>query len=285
MITLDELDTLWNYSDPAGTEAAFRAHLPAAREAGGPLLVELLSQIARTYSLRGDFEPAHALLDEAEGLLAEGMDRARARVLMERGRCFNSAREPARAVPLFEAALASAEAAGADFYAVDAAHMLGIAAGERSEAWTLRAMEMAEASADPRAKGWLGPLYNNLAWTFFDRGRYDEALALQRKAEAWHLERDRRVPARIARWSIGRVMRAQGLAAEALALQEALLASAQDGDPVGYTYEELAECCLLLGDARAPGLFARAHEHLSQDAWLVRNEPARIARLAELAAG
>ena len=280
---MTDFDSLWNYGDPAATEAAFRALLPEARARwGAARLAELLSQIARTHSLRAQFAPAHALLDEAEAMLGEGMGVARARVLMERGRCYNSAGEPAHATPVFEAALAAARSAGADYHAVDAAHMLGIAAPpEAAMAWNQRAMEMAEASADPRARGWLGPLYNNLAWTFFGMDRFGEALALQEKSRAFRAERGQRVPTRIAEWGIARTMRAMGRDAEALAGPRALLASAPEGAPRGYVYEELGELALSAGEGAADW-FGKAHAILSKDTWLARNESDRLARLLRL---
>jgi hypothetical protein len=51
----------------------------------------------------------------------------------------------------------------------------------------------------------------------------------------------------------------------------------------GYIHEEIAECLLLLNrpdEARA--YFALAYRELSQDAWLVEREPARITRLQRL---
>ena len=54
-------------------------------------------------------------------------------------------------------------------------------------------------------------------------------------------------------------------------------------DATGYTEEELGECLHALGrpDEARP-FFARAHERLSRDSWLVENEPDRIARLKRL---
>ena len=56
---------------------------------------------------------------------------------------------------------------GEDFLAVDAAHMMGIVedAGDQL-GWNLTALEMARGSADERAAGWQGYLYNNLGWTY-----------------------------------------------------------------------------------------------------------------------
>jgi tetratricopeptide (TPR) repeat protein len=40
----------------------------------------------------------------------------------------------------------------------------------------LAALARAEASADPDARRWRGSLLNNLGWTYFDDGQFDEAL-------------------------------------------------------------------------------------------------------------
>jgi hypothetical protein len=51
-----------------------------------------------------------------------------------------------------------------------------------------------------------------------------------------------------------------------------------------YVDEELAECMLALGrDVEARPHFAKAAAGLATDSWLVEHEPARIARLRELA--
>lgn len=178
---LPEIDTLWDFSDPAATERAFSEVLPRARQSGDAgYLAELLSQLARTHSLRGTFERSHALLDEAEGLLGEGPSRAAARVALERGRAHNSAGQKPQALALFRRALAHARGAGEDALALDALHMIAIAeTPQNAERVSLEAIALAEASEVPAARRWLGPLYNNLAWAYFDQGRYPESLALQ----------------------------------------------------------------------------------------------------------
>lgn len=88
---LPDFDKLWDYNDPAGTAEKFREILPAARESGNrPYLAELLTQIARTQGLQREFDAAHATLDEVETLLADDAPIPRIRVLLERGRVFNS---------------------------------------------------------------------------------------------------------------------------------------------------------------------------------------------------
>lgn len=86
--------------------------------------------------------------------------------------------------------------------------------------------------------------------------------------------------ARIARWSIGKMLRLLGRLAEALSVQEQIAAT---GEADGYNAEEIGECLLALGRPTESRIhFARAYELLSQDPWLVRNEPARLARLKGL---
>jgi len=281
-----DFDELWDFNHPDSTESRMRELLPAARHEGNvSYLAQLLTQIARTQGLQREFDAAHKTLDEAEALLTDELPVARVRYLLERGRVHNSAREPDSAKPLFASALEEAQAAGADFYAVDAAHMLGIV--EEPDAalqWNLRAIEIAEKATDQRARGWLGSLYNNTGWALHDLERYDEALDLFQKALAWRQEQGSAVPIRIARWCVARTLRSLERVEEALAIQRELLTELEDaGETDGYVFEELGECLLALDRAdEARDYFAQAHESLSQDPWLVEGEPERIERLRRL---
>ena len=136
MSEFPELHTLWNYNDPAGTAVRFEALLPMVEASDNRAYhAELLSQLARTHSLRRQFTEAQQLLDEAEALLTDGMVVPRMCCLLERGRSFNSASEPERALPLFQEAFALGTAVSpqADFYTIDAAHMVAIAEPDAAE--------------------------------------------------------------------------------------------------------------------------------------------------------
>ncbi len=284
-MTRSPFDHLWDYQDPAATEVRFRALLPEL--AGDPgLHAQLLTQIARTYSLRGRFDEAHGLLDEVEAGLPAGAGIPHVRCLLERGRTINSAGRPEMALPLFQAAFDEARALGAAYYAVDAAHMLAIAASPEDQiAWARRAISLAEAAPDAETRGWLGPLYNNLGWSYHDTGRFEEALVTFEKALAW---RSTHEPGsrgeRIARWTVGRTLRSLGRFAEALACQEELAReNAAAGIEDGFVAEELGELLLRLGrESEALPHFARAYALLSQDSWLAAHEPERLARLQAL---
>jgi tetratricopeptide (TPR) repeat protein len=131
---------------------------------------------------------------------------------------------------------------------------------------------------------WLGPLYNNLGWTYHDLRRYDEALMYFRKGLEWRQKQGRPRETRIAAWAFARGLRSVGRYEEALEIQcDNLRQAESDGEQGGFIQEEVAECLLALGRRdEARQYFARAHEMLSQDPWLQQHEQARLQRLHEL---
>jgi tetratricopeptide (TPR) repeat protein len=288
MSAMADFDKLWNFNDPADSEQKFRAQLESAKKSGDALReLELLTQIARAQGLQQKFNDAHATLDQVESRLRESDNPLiRTRYLLERGRVFNSAKQRDRAIPQFTDAMNLALQHQLDFYAIDAIHMLGIAESdsEKQLAWNFKAMQLAEAGKDERARGWLGSLYNNIGWAYYEQERYDEALEIFRKCAAFFEAPNRPDRLRIARYSIGKTLRALGQLDRALVIQMELY---NDGklrnEPDGYVCEEIAECLLAQGKpSEAKPYFRRAHELLSQDEWLKRDEPKRLQRLQEL---
>jgi len=284
--SLPSFDALWNYDDPAGTETQFRRLLPQARTSGDtPYLAELLTQIARTEGLQQRFEDAHRTLDEVDPLLPVAGNQARVRYLLERGRAFNSARRRPEARPLFIQAWELACEIGADAYAVDAAHMIAIVEPpERQLEWLELAMQAAQASDDPEARGWLGSLYNNAGWTYHDLGRYEDALETFQHGLEWQRQAGNERETRIASWTVARTLRSLGRYEEALELQLVNRGRLEEhGEPVGYAEEEIGECLLALGrEGEARPHFAIAYAILGEDLWLKRDQPERLGRLATL---
>jgi tetratricopeptide (TPR) repeat protein len=283
---LTEIDSLWSYDAPEESEERFRALLPAAQDSGNlSYLTELLTQIARAQGLQGRFETAHQTLDKAEASPGDGPARPRIRYLLDRGRVFNSSGSPGQARDLFLQAWHLAREAGEDYYAADAAHMMGIVEpAEQQLEWSRRALEIAERSDDPRTRQWLGSLHNNMGWTYHDLGRYEEALAHFQRGLEWREEQGQPREIRIAAWAVARALRSLGRYEEALTIQRENLQQAQStGDTGGYVQEEIGECLLALarGD-EAREHFSQAYAVLSGDPWLAENEPERLARLKEL---
>jgi tetratricopeptide (TPR) repeat protein len=269
----------WDYGDPAGTELKFRDLLEQSAHKSVDYKLQLRTQIARTLSMRGMFVEAHTELDSVERLLPIG-SLVEVRYLLERGRTLNSDKKPEAAMPFFLRASNLAQSLGADFFTVDALHMLGIAAQPKDQLnWNLKAIEYAEASNDKRGRGWLASLYNNTAWIFMNEKRYPEALDLFQKAVPLREQKKQVEETRIAKWSVGHCLRAMGEVQQALDIQRGLEA---DGWNDGFLFEELAE--LLYAQSKvddAKPYFAQAYEQLSKLDWIAEDK-ARLERLKSL---
>ena len=280
-----ELHGLWNFGDPAGSEQRFRNLLE--RVQGDPEAEAVVrTQIARAEGLDRRFDDGHATLDGVERMPAAHGARVAVRLGLERGRLFNSAREPEKARPHFVAAFERAREAGEDALAVDAAHMIAIVEKDPAgqAAWNERALALAEASTDPLARRWRASLLNNLGWTRHGEERFAEAHALFERALAARRELGDAHGERVARWCVARALRSLGRLDEALAAQLALEGDcAAAGAPDGFVFEELGECLLALGrEDEARPWFARAYDALAQDPWLAEAEPERLERLRRM---
>jgi len=77
---LPEFETLWDYAEPAASEARFRQLLAETHARSEPAdRAELLTQIARAQGLQRHFDTAHATLDAALALLCQDDRRSHAR--------------------------------------------------------------------------------------------------------------------------------------------------------------------------------------------------------------
>lgn len=165
------LDDLWDFSNPAGSEARLRR--AAGEQADTAARAELGTQVARALGLQERFAEAHEILDGID----VSDDVVAARAALERGRLHNSAGDPERAVAYFLAAADAATAAGSVFLQVDALHMLAIAEPAEVQEWTDAALAVLEGVDDARTLRWRVSLHNNAGWAHFDAGRFGEALA------------------------------------------------------------------------------------------------------------
>jgi tetratricopeptide (TPR) repeat protein len=280
-----EFDKLWNYSDPVATRGKFEEHLNNLENVDSDYILQLKTQIARTYSLKGEFTEAHTLLDSVEEELSSETKLAEVRYLLERGRAFNSAGEKSKAEELFKKAFKISKVLGTDHYTVDAAHMVAIAVESLDEKinWTEMGVGVARDSTNENVKKWVGVFLNNLGWDLFDAKRYLEALEKFQKCEEFHKESGNKQNQNIALWSIAKTYRYLGKIEESLKIQESLLSEAGGIDSSGYTYEELGELFYLKGDKqKAKNFFRKAYQKLSVDTWLQQNEADRLSRLEEL---
>ncbi len=184
----DRLRPVWDFNDLGASRQRFRELLESEEADAGR--AEVLTQLARVEGLEDGFEEGDRLLDEAASLAGDDPT-VKARLDLERGRLRRSAGDPESALPMFERSFETALAIPHEFIAVDAAHMAAIAAPDQETrlAWADRGIELAKSSGDPDVVGWLGSLYNNVGWDYFDAGEYDIALDWFERAL---VERERR---------------------------------------------------------------------------------------------
>lgn len=281
---MPDINALWDYDDPAGSEARFRAALDGATH---DATLSLRTQIARTLGLRRQFDAAHRELDAVDADLAGAGPEPRVRTLLERGRTWRSSGDPARARPLFLQAEQLARTAGLAFLHVDALHMVALVQTdpEAQLEWTRKALATARASRDEAARRWEGSLATNLGWALHDAGRHEEALQSFQDALAARV-RDGAKPARVRenRWVVAYALRSLGRHDDALAwLRELEAELSAAGESDGFVPEEIGENLLALGRAdEARPFFARAHAQLSAMSSLERPDDARLARLLAL---
>jgi tetratricopeptide (TPR) repeat protein len=273
VLAAPNIDALWEHGDPAGSEARFRAALPGTNV---DERLELLTQIARTYCLRRQFDEAHRMLDTVVAELKGAGPRPRVRYLLERGRTINSR-------PLFVDGFELARSSGIDGLAVDAAHMVAITYGGTDAAidWNRRGLALARASKDAKAQALIPAMLNNSAWDLHDLGRYAEALPRFEQALVEWSARSKPAQIQFARWSVAHCLRSLGRFPEALSMQLSLeKETTTQNDVDGYVLEEIAELYDARGrPAEARLYFARAATALADDADLAKNHPDRLARV------
>jgi tetratricopeptide (TPR) repeat protein len=226
---------LWDFDDPSASAERF---LDAAEHADEPDRTAWLTQYARALGLEEKYDEATKLLDR----LATEDPAAATYLALERGRVLRSSGRPEDAGPHFESAARTAEAGGLDALHIDALHMLALVAPpEAQQGLNERALALARASADPRARDWDASLLNNMGMSHADAGDFEAALSSFEQALAARERIGDPGSTRVAHWMVGWALRNLGRLDEALAVQRALkddLVSIGEDDP--YVDEELA---------------------------------------------
>ena len=283
--TLPNFDALWNYGNPAATEQKFREILARAELSHDyEYTGQLLTQIARCEGLQGKFDASHATLDAAQNLIKEhDLKLAHVRYFLERGRAINSSGKPDKALSQFHSAYELATEQHELRYAIDAVHMIAIAAYDPKVQveWNLKGIALCE--AEPKQKGWLNALLNNIGESYLLLGEYDNAAgSFHRLAE---IQRQNRGEADVYTLKDeAKALRLGGAAEKSVELMkpvmEKLIAENHDD---GYIRQEFAEGLHASGhQAEAKPHFLKANELLSKDEWAIKSEPDQVARMKEL---
>lgn len=252
-----DLQTLWDFSDPALSEERFRDALASA---GPDDALILQTQIARSLGLRREFDQARAVLAAVAPAVSTAGAEVRIRYQLELGRTWASATHApdqrsdantALARAAFGAALAAAREAGRDGLAIDAIHMMAFidVAPASQVTWAEAALAVVLASTQPDAQRWEPSIRHNLGYGLHQLERYDDALEQFRLAVALR-ERGTNVTAvRVGWWMVAWTLRALHRVDEALEIQLRLeRENDEDGTPDVYVFEELEKLYGVKGD-------------------------------------
>ena len=252
-----DLSALWDFGNPSLSEQRFRQALAQAQ--GDEALI-LHTQIARTHSLRKDFDAARSVLRQIVPAIATAGSEARVRYHLEFGRTFASAaHDPKSLTPeakaqarhQFEAALGIARGARLDALGIDAIHMFAFidTAPADQLKWGQAALEVVLASTQEGAKRWEASVRNNIGVALGQLGRHEEALGQFQQALAIRERGTNAQTTRVAHWMVARTLRSLQRHDEALAIQLRLEREFDAaGQPDPYVFEELEALYRATGD-------------------------------------
>ncbi len=235
----------------------------ARAEFNRPVETEALAQIARMYLILNNKEEGRKWLRQAEERASDDDPMGWSRYLGVRGRFEWQDDSLAVARKTFDEMYVYCNTNGLTSRAVDAAHMIAIVATDPEEQieWGKRGIEAAEAYGE---ESWLGPLWNNLATTYYDIEQFDSALACFLKAREYHWRFSGELAKLYADYHVGMTCRLLGKYKEAAAWLRPVLAWAErlgDHSATGQALEDLGEIAVAEGrKAEGLNMLKRARE-------------------------
>ncbi len=233
------------------TEVVQTAH----KEFNRSVEVEALSQVARMNLVLGNREEGETWLGRAAERASESDPMGWSRYLGVKGRFEWKANDLKQARATFDQMFEFCDANALWGRAVDAAHMIAIVAESPEEqiVWGRRGIEAAEAGD---VESWLGPLWNNLAGTYYDLKQFDSALECYTKAREYHWRFSDEVGKLFADYHVGMTHRLLGNFDEAGKWLRPVLAWAErieSHSAIGQACEDLGEIEIAQGN-KAAGL-------------------------------
>ncbi len=150
-----------------------------------PVEVESLSQMARISLRENDLDSAIDWLDKAQEKTTVSEPMGYSRFLGVKGRYFWKSEQMDEARMIFTEMYQYCLEKELTGRAIDAAHMVAIVSESLEEQikWSQLGIETAE---NNDAEFWLGPLWNNLAGTYYEMDKFDLALDCYLKAREYH---------------------------------------------------------------------------------------------------
>ena len=271
-------DSLLNEADVAfkarRNEAAlekYSAALAAAREEfNHSVEVEALSQLARVNLVLGKKDEGHLHLNEASARVTDSDPYGWSRFLGVKGRFEWKEDDLPAARATFEQLYNYCTVNSLWGRAVDAANMIAIVAETPAEQieWGHRGIEAAEANDQ---ESWLGPLWNNLAATYYDAKQFDSALTAYLKAREYHWRFSGEIAKLYADYHVGMTLRLVGRFDEAAQWLRPVLAWAErlgNHSAIGQACEDLGEIEIASGrKAEGIKLLKRARDAYKKEGY------------------
>src|SRR5437879_13215954 len=140
-----------------------------------------MKQKARAEATQKKFSESQKTLDRVEKALPKADQKVSVRYVLERGRVLSLSGKPREAQPRLREAFNLALMLKMDLHAIDAARMMAIAEPEKALEWNMKALDLAEKSAEERTNKAKGPLYSSIGWNHFERKEHQEALFMFQK--------------------------------------------------------------------------------------------------------
>ena len=253
---LQEADSVFQSRDyAAARELYVKAADRAQQEFNRSIETEAQSQVARTTLLLGEKEKGRDILREAAAKASDSDPLGWSRYLGVRGRFEWQEGDLKTARETFDEMYVYCNTNALWGRAVDAAHMIAIVAESPEEQieWGRRGIEAAEAAEE---ESWLGPLWNNLAGTYYDTKQFDSALACYLKAREYHWRFSGEVAKLYADYHVGMTYRLIGDLKQARSWLRPVLAWAErleNHSAIGQALEDLGEIEVVEGN-NAEGL-------------------------------
>lgn len=222
----------------------------ARNEFNRSIETEALAQIARIHLINGEPESGKKFLDQASEKVSKIDPMGYSRFLGVKGRFEWKADNIDAAVTTFTEMFVYSNAMALWGRAVDAANMLAILSHDPKEQiqWCQKGIEAAETSENEQL---LGPLWNNLAATYYDLQQYELALESYIKSREYHWRFSGETAKLFADYHIGMSYRLLGQNEKALSWLRPVLAWAerlQNHSAIGQACEDIAECQIALGN-------------------------------------
>lgn len=219
-------------------------------EFNNPVEVEALAQVARMNLILGNKEEGRTVLAEAFERARESAPYGWSRYLGVKGRFEWQDDDLAAARRTFDEMYNYCTVNQLWGRAVDAAHMIAIVAETPEEQieWGRKGIEAAEAN---EIDSWLGPLWNNLAGTYYDIKELDSALECYLKAREYHWRHSGEVAKLFADYHVGMTYRHLADFDQAAQWLRPVLAwgeRLENHSVIGQACEDLGEVELAIGN-------------------------------------